>query len=98
MLTEGVTLVEERRKRRRRMAWRKRRQASLGEIPSLSPALAQDPITGELLLCNDNTGDILRCNGTSTQTCIVEVNHSVLLNASPGRTSIGKCGRQPLDN
>ena len=68
---------------------RLRRQSSLNTIPSLSPALAQDPVTGDLLLCNANTGDILRCDPV-LRNCTVEVDFTELLAVSPGRTSIGE--------
>ena len=91
MLAEGTTLVSpaqvKRRRKKRITGSRIRRQTSLNMIPSITPALALDPITGELLLCNAETGDILRCN-VGTGSCMMEVERNALDSVSPVR--VGK--------
>ena len=64
---------------------RHKRLTSLDLIPTLTPALALDPFTGDLLLCNGNTGDILRCNVSVTPpSCEVEVLRATLESMTPG--------------
>ncbi len=55
---------------------------------TITPALTQDPVTGDLLVCDSQSGDILRCDPMSSE-CAMELNHSDLLAASAGRTNIG---------
>ena len=69
---------------------RRRRRRSTRDLIniSLSPALAQDPLTAELLVCDASSGNIMRCNVTEG-TCTVEVDHSGLL-ASSGLQNVGE--------
>ena len=66
-----------------------RDEATLASIPSLTPALALDPVTGELLLCNAESGDVLRCDPAQGN-CSVEVNHTALQALHPERESVGE--------
>lgn len=54
------------------------------------PAIAQDPLTGDLLLCDAITGDILRCNPV-TMVCRIEVERT-LLRTSDGIEVMGEAG------
>ncbi len=56
---------------------------------NITTALTQDPVTGDLLVCDSQSGDILRCNPILGN-CSVELDHSNLLDASASRTDVGK--------
>ena len=77
--------IAERRKRSQRIR-SKRQTQSLSSI-TLNPALAQDVMTGELLLSDSTSGDIMRCNLTDSN-CVVEVDHADLLTTT-GRGNVG---------
>ena len=64
--------------RRRKRSGRERRETNLNVLSSLTSALAQDPRTGELLVCDSGSGDILRCNVTDGS-CIIEVDSNTLV-------------------
>lgn len=72
--------TERRRRKRENLRRTRRTTRGLADI-SLSPALAQDPLTAELLLCDRPSGDIMRCN-IAEESCVVEVDHSDLLATS----------------
>ena len=64
------------------------------ELPSsITPALALDPVTGDLMLCDSQTGDVIRCTSTSLS-CTVEVDNSELMqNSSTGKNLYNSIGR-----
>lgn len=65
---------------------RRRRQIS----SNLTPALALDPNSGNLLLCDRSTGDIIQCQPDMLN-CLVLVSQSVLVAANPGQDHVGEC-------
>ena len=56
---------------------------------NLTPALALDPVTNNLLVSDRATGDILQCSQTFAS-CSVYVNRSAL-EATSGRVNVGEC-------
>lgn len=62
--------------RRKRRSLRRLRRQALTSF-SLTPALTQDPSTGDLLVCDTASGDILRCS-LPGMVCSVEVERAAL--------------------
>ena len=81
-VTSSIRLSSRQQKRRAR------RQSPIN-FPSISAALAQNPLTGELLVSSISTGDILRCMPSAPLGCNVMVNHDMLQNSS-GLQNIGR--------
>ena len=87
--TTSATFGSIARRRKRSQRIRSKRQTrSLSSI-ALNSALAQDVMTGELLLSDSVSGDIMRCN-LMDNNCMVEVDHADLLTTT-GRGSVGMC-------
>ena len=86
--TTSATFGSSARRRKRSQRIRSKRQTrSLSSIAP-NPALAQDVMTGELLLSDSASGDIMRCN-LMENNCMVEVDHADLLtNTSRGNVGM----------
>lgn len=82
------TILAQDQGRKRRSVKRLRRQALTSF--SLTSALAQDPMTGELLVCDGVTGNILRC-APDNMSCTVEVDRASL-NTSGNMVVAGDAG------
>ena len=74
--------------KRRRRSYRLKRQSNLSMVTSLTSALAQDPMTAELLVCDSVSGNILRCSSID-ESCTVLVKRSSLV-LPDGQTADGK--------